>query len=365
MLSNEQVLKLMADNEIVIEPFTDSNLSEGSLLLTLAAVGSVAYPPVGDDYKFDSKEIVLKLSVDDLPMKEIADIEAYALGWQRSIEVKSRERIKLPDHVTAVVYPTAGLSVDLNVQTSNMLKPGHNDYVTFSIMNSWEYPVYLKPGAVIARVVFFSRDHSYLSGLDHLDHPASAIMFSGYSGLVSDNVQDAIEELQTEINGFSGAMSGYSGYSGQKGTDGTIGHDGLSGYSGYSGIGTSGYSGYSGAAFVGGAGGVIPFSRNGIVKINRSLEINGIPSNILGWPMGRNGKIKSIFVNCLSATTGCMLQIIGTDSGVLWTSPTPVTAGRNDFVGLDVDFTDSDDLSCRVSVGSIMKPVVLVDFIWS
>jgi len=33
-------------------------------------------------------------------------------------------------------------------------------------------------------------------------------------------------------------------------------------------------------------------------------------------------------------------------------------AGRTDEIGLDIAFTNNDDLSCKVSAGNIMKPVV-------
>jgi len=599
MLLQFQVQQLLRDGWLKIDPYHFFNLRNGVLSLTMQKTGQILNPPDYKTFVDDPREIVINIYKDSLPF-ENSDVNVYKLSSGHSIIVKSNEKLTLNDQVFAIVYPSYQTSVPLEIHTSNILYPGFSDNLVFRVTNPWPYPVYLTYDKEIARVVFYSTDHAYHTGLDHLDHPASAIIFTPYGKLVTTNVQAAMQELEnnkidrernfltdgrtvdgfvsivtvdedvvagdvlnvnedgvyikskndkdagltavvaiqdiggessgkvlhfgyyknsvfdfpvgsnlylasengklvaeipTESNtkiqgvgyvvaentiffnpsftyvtsdlesqisdvkdqasqaekgvediwnyiytwsgssgssgsipgppgisgysgcsgsigpsggesgasgysgkrgekgysgysGWSGATgpsggppgasgisgysgekgdsggipgaSGISGYSGGKGSDGTAGASGISGYSGPQGI--SGISGFSGSSLTG-SGNTVIFSRNGIVKANRSLEFNGIPSNTLGYPMGKSGKIKSIFINCTNAT-GCVLQIIGSSSGILKDNISVSGAGRTDVLGLDISFLSSDNLSCKVSAGSILKPIVVVDYIW-
>ena len=217
MLSSDQALQLIRSGTIKITPLSLGNFSNGSFKLTLDKKGNFISPPTADDYQHDPREVVINVFQEDFPFSE-TDVDTFALYPFRNIVVNSVERIKLPSTIFGVVYPTYKSSVPLEISVTSILLPSQDNVVTFKIKNPWQYPVYLKAGEVIAEVVFYSTEHKYHTGLDSLDHPASAIIFNPYKDITVGNVQEAVQkladegfDLQSQVEGLQNQLVGLVG----------------------------------------------------------------------------------------------------------------------------------------------------------
>jgi len=77
--------------------------------------------------------------------------------------------------------------------------------VSFTITNSWEYPIYLVSSDFWVQVVFYSTDHQYHTNMTKIDHPASAIGFSKPNG--ADVVFDNVKEIQSALDIIIGRLT--------------------------------------------------------------------------------------------------------------------------------------------------------------
>lgn len=97
---------------------------------------------------------------------------------------------------------------------------------------------------------------------------------------------------------------------------------------------------------------------DGTASTGRFLEfITNIPSNTTPFIMARAGSIKELSLGCSVNSTGTV-QVL--KNGSLITSISLTAAKKNSVTGLSLSLAALDEISVKVSSGSIPKPIMFI-----
>ncbi|OHD15232.1 MAG: hypothetical protein A2Y38_04230 [Spirochaetes bacterium GWB1_59_5] len=107
------------------------------------------------------------------------------------------------------------------------------------------------------------------------------------------------------------------------------------------------------------------FGRNALVGPGQFIEASGVPTSLTGILMARDGQVLSVGIALSENAVGsdCVVEIL-TDIGVLTSVTIPVGSRKARAINLSANFTEWQELKCRVSQGQARCPSVLVEFRW-
>ena len=150
ILGRDEILRLVKDGTIEIDPFDEEAVGPSSVDLTL-----------GNDFRFfkPSTLEIFSNNFDPAPYGELVHLEDHEF-----VELKpgdfvlgiTRERIKLSPNIMGLLsgrsrFARAGLMVHIS---SNIVHPGSNNRQVLEIANLGRHTIHLYPGVRICQIVF-------------------------------------------------------------------------------------------------------------------------------------------------------------------------------------------------------------------
>ncbi|MGZ4160034.1 MAG: dCTP deaminase [Neobacillus sp.] len=148
ILSDKTILKKLKEQELIIEPFSTSQLQSASVDLRLAnhflTVDENAVPLISLDQPADYKEICKDMII--IPP------QSFVLGT-------TLEYISLPNNMTGFVEGRSSIGrLGLFIQNSGWVAPGFEGQITLELYNSNRVPIELKAGRRICQLVLATLD---------------------------------------------------------------------------------------------------------------------------------------------------------------------------------------------------------------
>ena len=150
ILTRDQILKLLEEGLMRIEPFSESNLGEVTYDLRLANEFVMVEPHMTPIIDPEDPSTIKRVNIN---AKEVyIQPHAFVLG-------RSLEWIELPNDVLAMISGKSSLArLGIQVETAYILHPGHKGYVVLEINNRNSVPIKLKYMMPIAQLIFFQLD---------------------------------------------------------------------------------------------------------------------------------------------------------------------------------------------------------------
>lgn len=150
IVSQETLRELMASGAVVVAPLAPDQLQPASIDLTL-----------GDHFLKVDENAVDRITLDaelryvPLHTKEIV---IPPLSFLLAV---TRERIKLPYHITAFVEGRSSIGrLGLFIQNAGWVDPGFDGTLTLELFNANRLPIRLRAGRRICQIVFAQLDRS-------------------------------------------------------------------------------------------------------------------------------------------------------------------------------------------------------------
>jgi dCTP deaminase len=148
ILSDKTILKKLNEKELMIEPFSTSQLQSASIDLRLSnhflTVDEYAVPVISLDQPADYKEICKDIII--IPP------QSFVLGT-------TLEYISLPNNMTGFVEGRSSIGrLGLFIQNSGWVAPGFKGQITLELYNANRVPIELKAGRRICQLVFATLD---------------------------------------------------------------------------------------------------------------------------------------------------------------------------------------------------------------
>lgn len=151
ILTREEILSLLREGRLRIEPFHEECLGEVSYDITLA-----------DEFVFVSPSRTSIVDPENLESLTTERVRASEIILQPHdfVLARSREWIELPPDVMALVSGKSSIArLGLEVETAYILHAGHSGFVVLEIGNRNRVPIKLKAGMTIAQLIFFKLPH--------------------------------------------------------------------------------------------------------------------------------------------------------------------------------------------------------------
>jgi len=148
ILSDKTILKKIKEQELIIEPFTMTQLQPASVDLRLGnhflIVDEHAVPLISLDQNADYKEICKDMII--IPP------QTFVLGT-------TLESIRLPNDMTAFVEGRSSIGrLGLFIQNAGWVDPGFEGHITLELYNANRVPIELKAGRRICQLVMATLD---------------------------------------------------------------------------------------------------------------------------------------------------------------------------------------------------------------
>jgi len=152
VLAKSELLKLIHQGKIKIEPFTEDQIGPASIDMTL-----------GNEFRtFKKARSILQakpdfeLSNDEITEKHyVSDGEYFLLLPQESLHAITREKLTLPENICGWIqgrssFARIGLMVHI---TASFIQPGSSNRQVLEIFNVAPIPIALYPGTRICHVI--------------------------------------------------------------------------------------------------------------------------------------------------------------------------------------------------------------------
>ncbi len=178
IVSHETLRQLMAEGAVVVEPLEPDQSQPASIDLTL-----------GDHFLKVDENAVDRITLDtELRYVELRTEEIVIPPLSFLLAV-TRERIRLPDNITAFVEGRSSIGrLGLFIQNAGWVDPGFDGTLTLELFNANRLPIRLRAGRRICQIVFAQLDRSTerpyrgkyqhqseaVGSLIHLDRPKPA-----------------------------------------------------------------------------------------------------------------------------------------------------------------------------------------------
>jgi len=150
IVSHETLRQLMAEGAVVVEPLDPGQSQPASIDLTL-----------GDHFLKVDENAVDRITLDtELSYVELRTEEIVIPPLSFLLAV-TRERIKLPNNITAFVEGRSSIGrLGLFIQNAGWVDPGFDGTLTLELFNANRLPIRLRAGRRICQIVFAQLDRS-------------------------------------------------------------------------------------------------------------------------------------------------------------------------------------------------------------
>lgn len=149
-LSDVDIKKGIESGAIIIEPYSESNLSVASYDVTLGNEFEIV-----DRHQIEASDPANKIFPKTRKIT-IPDGEEFVLHPGENVLGKQKEFIGVDlEHLILLSGKSSLARIGLVVHNTAMLfNPGHKFYPTFELVNSSNIPIILRPGMEIAQLIF-------------------------------------------------------------------------------------------------------------------------------------------------------------------------------------------------------------------
>jgi len=147
ILSDQDILRLVYEKELIIEPFILENVQPSSVDLVLDSY--IKRPKTKEKFSiYDGTE------VRGAQYEDIRDFKRYALKPGELVLGQISERILIPNGYAAQIHNRNSLArLGLDVSTASYINPGYQGHLPIVIKNQGQNPVELIPYTRICQIV--------------------------------------------------------------------------------------------------------------------------------------------------------------------------------------------------------------------
>ena len=150
IVSHETLKQLIAAGEVIVEPLAPEQLQPASIDLTL-----------GDHFLKVDENAVDRVTLDDELRYLDLHTEEIVIPPLSFLLAVTRERIKLPNNITAFVEGRSSIGrIGLFIQNAGWVDPGFDGTITLELFNANRLPIRLRAGRRICQIVFAQLDRS-------------------------------------------------------------------------------------------------------------------------------------------------------------------------------------------------------------
>ena len=150
IVSHETLKQLIADGTVIVEPLAPEQLQPASIDLTL-----------GDHFLKVDENAVDRVTLDDELHYLDLHTEEIVIPPLSFLLAVTRERIKLPNNITAFVEGRSSIGrIGLFIQNAGWVDPGFDGTITLELFNANRLPIRLRAGRRICQIVFAQLDRS-------------------------------------------------------------------------------------------------------------------------------------------------------------------------------------------------------------
>ena len=150
IVSHESLKQLIAAGEVIVEPLAPEQLQPASIDLTL-----------GDHFLKVDENAVDRVTLDDELRYLDLHTEEIVIPPLSFLLAVTRERIKLPNNITAFVEGRSSIGrIGLFIQNAGWVDPGFDGTITLELFNANRLPIRLRAGRRICQIVFAQLDRS-------------------------------------------------------------------------------------------------------------------------------------------------------------------------------------------------------------
>ena len=150
IVSHETLRQLMDTGTVVVEPLEPDQSQPASIDLTL-----------GDHFLKVDENAVDRITLDTALRYIELRTDEIVIPPHSFLLAVTRERIKLPDNITAFVEGRSSIGrLGLFIQNAGWVDPGFDGTLTLELFNANRLPIRLRSGRRICQIVFAQLDRS-------------------------------------------------------------------------------------------------------------------------------------------------------------------------------------------------------------
>jgi dCTP deaminase len=150
IVSHETLRQLIDEGTVIVEPLDPDQPQPASVDLTLGDHFLKVDENSVDRITLDTELRYLEMRTDEIVIPPLSFLLAV-----------TRERIKLPDNITAFVEGRSSIGrLGLFIQNAGWVDPGFDGTLTLELFNANRLPIRLRAGRRICQIVFAQLDRS-------------------------------------------------------------------------------------------------------------------------------------------------------------------------------------------------------------